>query len=56
MPKIQKVKIVKKLQQNKTYKRKVSFTPKKTPSVNKFTEDYLKFYDDIKISSKRYDW
>ena len=51
-----KIKILKKLpQQNKNYKRKISFTPKPT-TTNKFTEDYLKFYDDIKIPTKRYDW
>ena len=51
-----KIKIVKKLKKNKNYKRKVSFTPKQTPTTNKFTEDYLKFYDDIKVPTKRYDW
>lgn len=53
-----KIKIVKKpKEQNKNYKRKVSFTPPKTSKPqNKFTDDYLKFYDDIKIPSKRYDW
>ncbi len=56
MPKIQKVKIVKKLPHDKNYKRKVSFTPKPKPTTNKFADDYLKFYDDIKIPSKRYDW
>lgn len=50
-----KIKIVKKLPQNKNYKRKVSFTPKPMPT-NKFADDYLKFYDDIKIPSRRYDW
>ena len=50
------IKIVKELPKAKNYKRKVSFEPKKTAPVNKFTEDYLKFYDDIKIPTKRYDW
>lgn len=52
-----KIKIVKKLKQNKNYKRKVSFTPPKNAKPeNKFADDYLKFYTDIKIPSKRYDW
>ena len=51
-----KIKIVKELPKAKNYKRKVSFEPKKIAPVNKFTEDYLKFYDDIKIPTKRYDW
>ena len=53
-----KVKIIKKpKEQNKNYKRKVSFTPPKNAKPeNKFTEDYLKFYTDIKIPSKKYDW
>lgn len=51
-----KIKIVKKLKRNEKYKRKISFTPKQKTEPNKFTENYLKFYDDIKIPSKRYDW
>lgn len=52
-----KIKIVKKLPENKNYKRKISFTPPKNPQPqNKFADDYLKFYSDIKIPSKRYDW
>ena len=53
-----KVKIIKKpKEQNKNYKRKVSFTPPKVSKPeNKFADDYLKFYTDIKIPSKRYDW
>ena len=53
-----KIKIIQKpKEQNKNYKRKVSFTPPKTPKPqNKFADEYLKFYDDIKIPSKRYDW
>lgn len=51
-----KIKIVKKLKRNKNYKRKISFTPKQKTETNQFTENYLKFYDDIKIPSKRYDW
>ena len=53
-----KIKIIKKpKEQNKNYKRKVSFTPPKNPQPqNKFADEYLKFYTDIKIPSKRYDW
>lgn len=53
-----KVKIIKKpKEQNKNYKRKVSFTPPKNPQPqNKFTDEYLKYYSDIKIPSRRYDW
>jgi len=52
-----RIKIVKKLKQNKNYKRKVSFSPPTNPKPqNKFADDYLKFYDDIKVPSKRYDW
>ena len=52
-----KIKIVKKLKQKKNYKRKVSFTPlKNSPPQNKFTDEYLKFYTDIKVPSRRYDW
>ena len=53
-----KVKIIKKpKEQNKNYKRKVSFTPPKNPlPQNNFADEYLKFYTDIKIPSKRYDW
>jgi len=51
-----KIKILKKLpKQNTEYKKKVSFKPVKT-TTNKFTDDYLKFYDDIKVPSRRYDW
>jgi len=53
-----KVKIIKKpKEQNKNYKRKVSFTPPKNRKPqNKFADDYLKFYTDIKVPSRRYDW
>ena len=51
-----KIKIVKKIKRNKNYKRKISFTPKQKNETNQFAENYLKFYDDIKIPSKRYDW
>ena len=53
-----KIKIIKKpKEKNKNYKRKVSFTPPKNPKPdNKFTDEYLKFYTDIKVPTRRYDW
>lgn len=51
-----KIKVIKKLpKQNKNYKRKVEF---KLPAEkqDKFKENYLQFYDDIKIPSKKHDW
>lgn len=53
-----KIKIIKKPKvKNKNYKRKVSFTPPKVSKPeNKFTDEYLKFYTDIKVPSRRYDW
>ena len=57
-PIMPKIKIIKKpKEKNKNYKRKVSFTPTKTTKPqDKFTDDYLKFYTDIKVPSRRYDW
>ena len=48
-PKKGKVKNLKLLKKN---------SPQKTtPNVeNKFKDKYLEFYDDIKVSTKRYDW
>lgn len=55
-----RVKIVKKLPKSKlkNKKSKINKTEQKKqlPPVNKFTERYLDFYDDIKIPTKRYDW
>ena len=53
-----KIKIIKKpKEKNKNYKRKISFTPTKNLKPdNKFADEYLKYYTDIKIPSKRYDW
>ncbi len=52
---MKKVKILKKPPKSK---KKHKAQPVKTipTESNKFTEDYLKFYDDIKIPGKRYDW
>ncbi len=49
-----KIKILKKLPKSKN-KNKLKPTLS-NPQANKFTENYLKFYDDIKIPNKRYDW
>lgn len=53
-----KVKILKKLPKSKCKKNTKLSSHKKTtlPPVNKFTEKYLDYYDDIKIPTKRYDW
>lgn len=49
-----KVKILKKLPKSKKkYNKKPALN---NPQANKYTEDYLRFYDDIKLPSKRYDW
>lgn len=56
MPKVEKVKILKELPKSK-YMPKVK--PTKKPTVQKqdrFKDNYLNFYDDIKISTRRYDW
>lgn len=50
-----KVKIVKKLKKGKVSKPK-RIAKASFQQSNQFTENYLKFYDDIKISSKKYDW
>ena len=56
MPKIQKVKILKSQPKSK-YVPKVRPTRKPIPEKqDKFKDNYLNFYDDIKISSRRYDW
>lgn len=53
-----KVKIAKKMPKSKRKNKKKSSTKNvnQLPPVNKFTEKYLDFYDDIKIPTKRYDW
>ncbi|MBR1987981.1 MAG: hypothetical protein IKA36_02965 [Clostridia bacterium] len=55
-----RVKIVKNLPKsklkNKKSKNNNTEQKKQLPPVNKFTEKYLDFYDDIKIPTKRYDW
>jgi len=51
-----KIKILKKLPKSK---KKFKLDPKfkaNAPKVDKFKDRYLDFYDDIKISSRRYDW
>ena len=52
-----KVKIVKKLPKGKTKPKLINLEKKPKPkATNNFTDNYLKFYDDIKIPSRRYDW
>jgi len=51
-----KVKILKKLPKSKKkFEKSTNFKPI-TPKEDKFKDKYLNFYDDIKISSRRYDW
>ncbi len=51
-----KVKVLKKLKKNKKKIQKNTITKQVLPPENKFKENYLQFYDDIKIPSKKYDW
>ena len=52
-----RVKILKKLPKQKKIKTKTIIKQAPQPEVNKFKDDYFKFYDDIKHSShQRYDW
>ena len=48
-PKKGKVKNLKLLKKNNPQKQT-------QPVDNKFKDKYLEFYDDIKVSTKRYDW
>ncbi|MCQ2556039.1 MAG: hypothetical protein MJ149_01775 [Clostridia bacterium] len=51
-----KVKILKSLPKSKTKdKRKTKLIPNKVID-DKFKNNYLNFYDDVKIPGKRYDW
>jgi hypothetical protein len=53
---MKKPKILKKLPKSpKKFKKNTNFKSTPKPQDN-FTENYLKFYDDVKIPSKRYDW
>lgn len=53
---MKKAKILKKLpKNNKKYKKNSNFQ-KKSPEINKFKDNYLNFYDDIKVPTRRYDW
>ena len=53
---MKKVKILKKLPKSKTkIKKNEKFTPK-SKKEDKFKENYLSYYDDIKVSSKKFDW
>lgn len=60
---MKRVKILKSLPKSKTMRSK-DFTKKSishTPPTNyseadRFKDQYLSYYDDIKVSTKRYDW
>ena len=52
MAKIKVLKRAKKSKKIKNIKLKKSYTK----STNKYSDNYLAFYDDIKVSSKKYDW
>lgn len=53
-----KVKILKKLPKSKTKisKQKGKVIPHDKATTNSFADNYLRFYDDIKINSRRNDW
>lgn len=53
-----KIKILKKLPKSKTKysKQKGRVIPHDKVSTNNFADNYLRFYDDIKINSRRNDW
>jgi len=51
-----KIKILKKLPKSKIKYKKNEKIKKQTQKEDKFKDNYLKFYDDIKIPSRRYDW
>lgn len=51
-----KVKIKKKLPKGKRVKFETDANKRLSNATDKFTENYLQFYDDIKVPFKRYDW
>lgn len=53
-----KVKILKKLPKSKTKasKQMGKVIPHDKVSTNTYVDNYLRFYDDIKINSRRNDW
>ncbi len=54
---MKKIKILKHLPKNqKSQKNYTKEKPYKNTEKDKKNENYLQFYDDIKISSKKYDW
>ena len=51
-----KIKVVKKLRKGKIKAKTLNNKKVVAAPTNKFTDNYLQFYDDIKIPSRRYDW
>lgn len=51
-----KVKILKSLPKSKKKHAKPSNFKRIVEKPDKFKDNYLNYYDDIKISSRRYDW
>ena len=53
---MKKPKILKSLPKSRTKKIEIKKKQVILPQNDKFTENYLNFYDDIKTPSKRHDW
>ena len=53
---MKKPKIIKKLPKSKSKSNKSAKFQTKPKQENKFADNYLQFYDDIKLPSKRHDW
>ena len=60
---MKRVKILKSLPKSKTKKYNDStkksishITPTNYSEADRFKDQYLSYYDDIKVSTKRYDW
>jgi len=51
-----KVKILKELPKSKKKVSKPTVYKKISEKPDKFKDNYLNYYDDIKIPSRRYDW
>lgn len=51
-----KIKILKKLPKSKVKYSKKKSTKQPVDTSSKYADEYLKFYDDIKIPTRRYDW
>ena len=51
-----KVKVLKKLPKSRTKIKPTGKISQPKQDTNPYADQYLKFYDDIKIPTKRYDW